>query len=178
MRVLDVGCGNGYWAGLFLERGCTVVGIDPSRSGIEIARATHPRARFEQMTVTEDLCEQLREDPFDIVVSFEVVEHLYAPSQWAKACYQALGPGGLLICSTPYHGYLKNVLISLVDGWDSHFGAIHEGGHIKFWSKRTLTRLIVAAGFEDVRFRGAGRFPYIWKSMVLSARRCENHSSG
>src|SRR5438046_5199820 len=48
-RVLDVGCGNGFLAGIFLSRHCKVTGIDLSRTGIEIARLTHPRGRFEVM---------------------------------------------------------------------------------------------------------------------------------
>src|ERR1700749_1917653 len=42
-RVLDVGCGNAYLSGQFLERGCNVVGIDLSQQGIQIARRTYPQ---------------------------------------------------------------------------------------------------------------------------------------
>src|SRR4051812_14853030 len=48
-RVLDMGCGNGYTAGQFLKRGCEVVGLDLSESGIALARKTYPAARFEVM---------------------------------------------------------------------------------------------------------------------------------
>ena len=41
-RILDVGCGNGFTCGEFLRRGCKVVGIDLSRSGIDIATRAHP----------------------------------------------------------------------------------------------------------------------------------------
>jgi len=41
-RVLDIGCGNGYWAGEFVKKGCEVVGIDPSESGIRLARQNYP----------------------------------------------------------------------------------------------------------------------------------------
>ena len=47
MRVLDVGCGNGFTVGEFLKRGCSVVGLDLSESGIKLARQTYPGARFE-----------------------------------------------------------------------------------------------------------------------------------
>src|ERR1041384_5422021 len=46
-RVLDVGCGNGFTCGEFLKRHCTVVGIDLSEQGIELARKAYPQARFE-----------------------------------------------------------------------------------------------------------------------------------
>jgi len=140
LRVLDVGSGNGAWSGWFSDQGCEVVAIDPSNSGTEIARQAYPDVRFEQLAVSEGICEELREDPFDLVISLEVVEHLYSPRQWAVGCFNALKPGGNLICSTPYHGYIKNLAISLANQWDRHWSPLFEGGHIKFWSRRTLTR--------------------------------------
>jgi 2-polyprenyl-3-methyl-5-hydroxy-6-metoxy-1,4-benzoquinol methylase len=171
MRLLDVGCGNGFWAQQFAELGYTVVGIDPSESGIRLARQTVPAARFEVLSAAENLCEQLGERPFDVVVSLEVIEHLYSPLAWARGCYAALKPDGILICSTPHHGYFKNLAISLAGGWDRHFSPTWEGGHIKFWSRKTLTRLLIGAGFrrEKLRFRGAGRVPLLWKSIVARA---------
>jgi len=112
-RVLDVGCGNGAACGEFIRRGCTVVGIDLSRQGIELARRTYPLGRFELLGAERDMLHRLGESPFDLVVSTEVVEHLYAPRDWAQGCFQALKPGGNLICTTSYHGYLKNLFIAL-----------------------------------------------------------------
>jgi len=106
-RVLDVGCGNGFFAGEFLGRGCKVVGIDLSESGLEIARRSHPTGRFERFAADEHLLENLAEDPFDIVLSTEVIEHLYSPWNFVRGCFQSLKPGGRFICSTPYHGYQK-----------------------------------------------------------------------
>ena len=108
---------------------------------------------------------------FDVVVSTEVVEHVYSPRQWAAAALTTLKPGGLLICSTPYHGYVKNCVLAFTGKLDAHFTALWEGGHIKFWSRRTLTSLLKETGFQVVAFRGAGRLPWLWKSMLLAARK-------
>src|SRR5438093_4691224 len=78
-RVLDIGCGNGFLAGYFLGKGCRVVGIDLSTTGIHIARSSHPGGRFEIASADENILAVLNEPPFDIVVSTEVIEHLYAP---------------------------------------------------------------------------------------------------
>lgn len=169
--VLDLGCGNGYNSGLYASWGAKVIGCDASEAGIRLARSAYPNVRFEVMEIRDDLIARLGVEPFDIVSSTEVVEHLYDPACWAKCCFNALRPGGLLVCSAPYHGFLKNMAISIFNGWDTHFQPWVHGGHIKFWSKRTLTDLLVKTGFVDVRFRGAGRLPYLWKSMLLSARR-------
>src|SRR5688572_14207827 len=89
-RVLDVGCGNGYTCGEFLKHGCQVVGIDLSEQGITLARKSYPQGRFELLPADDDLIHKLGEDPFDLVVSTEVVEHLYAPRTYARGCFQAL----------------------------------------------------------------------------------------
>jgi 2-polyprenyl-3-methyl-5-hydroxy-6-metoxy-1,4-benzoquinol methylase len=168
-RLLDVGCGSGYWANEFSRLGYSVVGVDPSVQGIEIARQKFPQARFERTIATDDLLERINEAPFDVVTSFEVIEHVYEPRDWASACFNSLKPGGLLICSTPYHGYLKNLALAVTNGWDRHLGPLWSGGHIKFFSVNTLSQLLREAGFVNPRFKGAGRAPYLWMSMVMAA---------
>ncbi|NQU26384.1 MAG: class I SAM-dependent methyltransferase [Candidatus Nealsonbacteria bacterium] len=176
MRVLDVGCGNGFWANRFSKQGCEVVGIDPSRKGVKKARLAYPAIRFEQLEAGPDVLSELAEDPFDLVVSFEVIEHCYGPMTWASGCFNALKAPGTFICSTPYHGYLKNLAISIVNKWDWHWFPIREGGHIKFWSRATLGRLLAETGFDrgHIQFRGAGRLPFLWKTMVVKAVKQEH----
>lgn len=171
LRVLDVGCGNGAWARWLVDQGAQVVGVDASEEGVRIARRHVPRARFEPLRATPGLLDDLQERPFDAVLSLEVIEHLYAPRDWARACFSALRPGGLLVCSTPYHGYLKNLALSLLNKWDFHLSPLWDGGHIKFFSRATLASLLEEAGFEDLRFAGAGRAPWLWMSMVMAGRR-------
>ena len=76
---------------------------------------------------------------------------------------------GEIIISTPYHGYLKNLAIALTNKMDHHFTTLWDGGHIKFWSKRSLTVLLNEFGFEVTQFSGSGRLPYLWKSMFVRA---------
>jgi 2-polyprenyl-6-hydroxyphenyl methylase/3-demethylubiquinone-9 3-methyltransferase len=170
-RILDVGCGNGAMAGRLASSGCKVVGVDLSHSGIEIARNTYPNLRFEELAADELLLDKLAEKPFDYVISTEVVEHLFDPKSFARGCFSALKPGGWFLCSTPYHGYIKNLAIALTNHFDRHVSPLWDGGHIKFWSRATLTELLQSAGFVEVRFAGAGRMPYIWKSMVMSGQK-------
>jgi len=167
MRVLDVGCGNGYTCGQFLAKGCEVTGIDLSLAGIEIARRSHPGARFEVMGADDHILEKLGVEPFDVIVSTEVVEHLYEPRPYVKGAFAALKPGGRFICTTPYHGYMKNLAIALTGGWDKHWDPLWDGGHIKLWSKATLWKLLSEAGFQNMQFRGAGRLPWLWMTMIV-----------
>lgn len=109
--------------------------------------------------------------PFDAVVSTEVIEHLYDPRSFARNVYHLLRPGGLAILSTPYHGYVKNVALAVTGKFDAHFTALWDGGHIKFWSRKTILSLLEETGFQLRACTGAGRMPYLWKSMVVSAHR-------
>jgi 2-polyprenyl-3-methyl-5-hydroxy-6-metoxy-1,4-benzoquinol methylase len=170
-RVLDVGCGNGSVCGEFLKRGCAVTGIDLSEQGVAIARQLHPQGRFEVLPADDRLLVNLSEEHFDLIVSSEVVEHLYAPRAYARGCFQALKPGGTFVCTTPYHGYLKNLALSLANKWDAHADPLWDGGHIKLWSRKTLFRLLTEVGFEELRFRGAGRMPWLWMTMVVAGKK-------
>ena len=169
--VLDLGCGNGALAEELLSWGYDAIGIDPSASGIAQARRRLPSTPFHQAPADPSELAQLNLPAFDAVLSTEVVEHVYSPRQWAAAAYASLKPGGVLICSTPYHGYLKNCALALSGKLDAHFTALWDGGHIKFWSRRTLTALLQEASFQVVSFRGAGRWPWLWKSMLIGARK-------
>ncbi len=167
-RVLDAGCGNGYFAKHLREQGYDVVGTDLEESGVANARKLCPQVRFEVASVYDDLA--ARFGKFDAVVALEVIEHLYDPRVFVGRVRECLRPGGRFILSTPYHGYLKNLAIALSGKFDAHMTPLWDGGHIKFWSRRTLTTLLEEKGFRVEAFVGAGRLPYLWKSMILTAR--------
>jgi 2-polyprenyl-3-methyl-5-hydroxy-6-metoxy-1,4-benzoquinol methylase len=170
--VLDIGCGNGSLSHELSKLGFEVYGVDRSDSGIHIAREAFPEVQFALGDVEEDLSpDPFQAESFDVVVSTEVVEHLYRPRRLVQNAFQLLKPSGHFIVSTPYHGWLKNVVLALSGKMDNHFTALWDGGHIKFWSRETLSRLLTEKGFTDLRFVGTGRVPYIWKSMILIARK-------
>jgi 2-polyprenyl-3-methyl-5-hydroxy-6-metoxy-1,4-benzoquinol methylase len=170
-RILDLGCGNGSLCTYLYSLGHEVVGIEPSPSGVAASRTLCPELEIHQAMASPTELARLNLPPFDLVISTEVVEHCYSPRDWAACSFQALRPGGWLICSTPYHGYLKNLTLAGTGRLDSHFTALWDGGHIKFWSRRTLSTLLGEAGFVDLQFRGAGRLLWLWKSMLMAARR-------
>jgi SAM-dependent methyltransferase len=165
-RILDLGCGNGALAAYLSAKGFGVEGCDSSKDGIRIAKAAHPHIRFHLLPM-EGNAEDL--GTFDAVISTEVIEHLYLPRQLPRFASRVLSPGGHLVVSTPYHGFAKNLLLSVMNKWDHHHNPLWDGGHIKFWSRTTLTQLLHEEGFVVTAFLGVGRFHYLWKSMLLTA---------
>ena len=170
-RVLDLGSGNGALCRELARFGFEVAGVEYDAEGVRIARQASPTLRFYNYGVQDDPALVLAtEAKFDAVVSTEVIEHLFSPHLLPQYASGLLKPGGFLVLTTPYHGYLKNLALSVTGKWDKHFTVLWHGGHIKFWSRLTLTRLLNDANFDLVEFHGVGRIPFLWKSMVLVAR--------
>ena len=171
LRLVDVGCGDGFGASRYAEAGHEVQGFDASEIEIARARARAPDLRFEVASIyDQDIVERWK-GPVDGVVALEVVEHLFDPKAFFAQCYRLLGEGGHLILSTPYHGYWKNLAIALFGRWDEHHTVDWDGGHIKFFSKKTLAGMAQKAGFKSLRFVCVGRMPFFWKSMILVAEK-------
>jgi 2-polyprenyl-6-hydroxyphenyl methylase/3-demethylubiquinone-9 3-methyltransferase len=168
-RVIDVGCGNGSVAALLNSHGWSVTGIDASEQGIRHAMESYPGLNLHLGSVYDDLCAQYGQ--FPVVVSLEVVEHVYDPRKYANTVFSLLESGGTAIISTPYHGYWKNLAMALSGRLDGHFTALWDHGHIKFWSIKTLSALLSEAGFVDIRFERVGRIPALAKSMIAIARK-------
>ena len=172
--ILDIGSGNGFLCAQLAEIGYHVEGLEPDERGIEISRLNYPHIKFHNFGVDADPSNVIGENNklFDIVISTEVIEHLYSPGQLPRLAGRVLRDDGLLIISTPYHGYLKNLALAVMNKWDYHHHPLRDGGHIKFWSCNTLTQLLHENGFEVVEFHGVGRISYLWKSMVVIAKKC------
>jgi 2-polyprenyl-6-hydroxyphenyl methylase/3-demethylubiquinone-9 3-methyltransferase len=116
-----------------------------------------------------DLGGLFEQHSFDLIISVEVIEHVYDPRALLHQAHTLLCRNGSLLLTTPYHGYLKNLLIAVLGKSDSHYNPLWDCGHIKFWSRQTISEALREAGFEAIKFYGAGRLAYLWKSMVLTA---------
>jgi 2-polyprenyl-6-hydroxyphenyl methylase/3-demethylubiquinone-9 3-methyltransferase len=166
-KLLDLGSGNGALLASFRDRGWELTGVDISKSGVEIAQQRFPSINFFLADATEPITDPALVGQFDVVISTEVLEHVYNPRGLIANAYRLLKPGGQFILSTPYHGYLKNLVLALAGKGDSHYYPLFDHGHIKFWSIKTLSTAYWEAGFEDLEFHGAGRGPFLWKSMIM-----------
>ncbi len=168
-RLFELGCGNGAVAAHLTRHGYEVHGVDTSEEGIALAKRHHPEIDLQQRSVYEPLADDFGQ--FPVVLSLEVIEHLYFPRKLCQTAYDLLEPGGTLILSTPYHSYLKNLALAVSGKLDAHFTALMDHGHIKFFSPGTLGAVLEEAGFEQISFSRVGRIPPLAKSMIAVARK-------
>lgn len=168
-RVFELGCGNGSIANALTEYGWDVTGIDPSIEGITQANAYYPHLKLYEGSAYDDLAAHYGQ--FPVVTSLEVVEHVFFPRKYAATVFSLVEPGGIAIISTPYHSYWKNLALAVSGKLDSHFTALWDYGHIKFWSFKTLSALLEEAGFGEIRFMRVGRIPILAKSMIAIAKK-------
>jgi SAM-dependent methyltransferase len=103
-RVLDAGCGAGYGSAELAQAAESVIGLDCAAEAVEFARANYtlPNLRFEQGS-----CTNLSHDDgqFDLVVAFEVIEHLENWREFLVEVRRVLAANGQFIVSTPNRLY-------------------------------------------------------------------------
>jgi 2-polyprenyl-3-methyl-5-hydroxy-6-metoxy-1,4-benzoquinol methylase len=156
--ILDLDCGNGYLVNHLISLGYNAYGTNASEKGIAIASEINPGRFFVQDLSTDQLPAEIQGLYFDTVIPTKVIEHLYGPESFIGFCKQALAAGGEIIISTPYHGYLKNILISLSNKWDQHLNPVWLGGHIKMWSAKTLGSLLTGKDFTVTNLKDAAAY--------------------
>jgi O-antigen biosynthesis protein len=104
--VLDAGCGVGYGSAMLARAGATeVVGVDLSDKAVEAAAGAAPNATF----LTGDVhALPFEDDRFDLVVCFEVIEHVAAQDAVLGELARVLSPDGILVVSSPHRGVYQD----------------------------------------------------------------------
>ena len=162
---LDVGCGNGAITKKIAKHFKSTHGIDTSKEGISFANKNNNNNIEFSCESIDDLL--LKNKRYNFVSTIEVIEHVYDPFHFMNGLYNITENGGYVLISTPYHGYFKNLLISLLNLNDKHYTVSWPHGHIKFFSVKTLTELINRYNFSIESVNFSGRFYPFSHSMIF-----------
>ncbi|MDC1014433.1 methyltransferase domain-containing protein, partial [Candidatus Pelagibacter sp.] len=111
-ELLDIGCGNGFLTSKISRFFKQTTGIDLSGTGIDQAqKLNNERLNFKNISIEEMIQSKKK---FKFITSFEVIEHQYLPDDFLNQISQILESDGVLLISTPFHGYIKNLFINLL----------------------------------------------------------------
>jgi 2-polyprenyl-3-methyl-5-hydroxy-6-metoxy-1,4-benzoquinol methylase len=167
-RALDVGCGEGRFTAALAHAGLTVVGVDVAEEPLRRARARHPALDLRIVPVEGPW--PLPDASFDVVWAGETIEHVADTQGWLSEVRRVLRSGGSLLLSTPAHGRLAMLGLALsARKFDAHFDP--RADHLRFYTRRTLERLLGDFGFQDIEVRGAGGIPGARRLLLAAARR-------
>lgn len=99
-RVLDVATGTGYGADILRKQGAArLVAVDRNEAALAYARQRYGTTGVSWVCGDAYALDFAAE--FDVVVSYETIEHLREPERFVMECKRVLAPGGLYIVSTP-----------------------------------------------------------------------------
>jgi 2-polyprenyl-3-methyl-5-hydroxy-6-metoxy-1,4-benzoquinol methylase len=99
--VLDAACGSGYGSEMISKNGAKkAIGIDINE---QIIKDNNRKYNFSNLSFKQLNCQNLTKlnETFDLVISFETIEHLEDPDTFVKEVYKVLNKNGIFICSTP-----------------------------------------------------------------------------
>lgn len=102
LRMLDIGCGGGLVSEPMARLGAAMTSVDAAEANIKTA-SVHAEEQGLRIDYRHGVAEQLLEageDPFDVVLNLEVMEHVANPHTFLADCSNLVKPGGLMICAT------------------------------------------------------------------------------
>jgi 2-polyprenyl-3-methyl-5-hydroxy-6-metoxy-1,4-benzoquinol methylase len=166
--VLDVGCGEGHLAAVLARAGAAVVGIDVAEEPLRRGREHHPG--LDLRIVPAEGPWPLPDSSFDVVWAGETLEHVADTAGWLSEVRRVLRSDGRLLLTTPAHGPLAVLALAISPrGFDAHFDP--RSDHLRFYTRRSLGRLLEEFRFKDITVRARGGVPGARRTLFAAARR-------
>ena len=150
-RVVDVGCGEGWFAGRLAEGGWSAVGVEVAEEPLRRARERFPGVEF---VLAGETSLPFEAGSFDVAWLGEVLEHVRDGIGLLNELGRVLGPDRRLVISTPDHGWRRRLWLGLsARAFEAHFEP--RADHLRFFTRRSLGALLEACGYEVIERRSA-----------------------
>ena len=158
-RILDIGCGNGFYLALMKQLGWEVTGIEMDPVAAEIARSRF--GIFVHVGTPDDA--PLEQETFDTVVMSHVIEHVPDPVHFIRTAARFLKPGGQMVVVTPNVQSLGHRL------FNKDWYALQPPQHLVLFEPKTLKRCFTKAGvFRQIRISTTPRISRkVFRKFVL-----------
>jgi len=143
-RLLDIGCGPGYFLACAAREGWDVQGIDISRWAVDYAKE---HLGLDVQVGTPDRIDELWHNDFDVITLFHLLEHLPDPLETLQAIKGALRDKGIIVITVPNMG-----------GFEArYYGKSWRGlsipYHLYHFTPVTITQMLGKAGFNVLTVR-------------------------
>lgn len=150
-RVLEIGCGEGYFrTHLKLEH--EYWGVEPTT---EIAHRAKEKLDKVLIGTYDEVADHLPSGYFDLVICNDVIEHMTDHDQFLQAIKSKMKPGGCLVASIPNVRHILNLYEVLVKkDWQYKNAGILDRTHFRFFTQKSLERIIVDNGYQADQFIG------------------------
>lgn len=169
-RVLDVGCGEGWFASELLDAGASVTGLDVAAEPLRRARERDPRLADLRLLIDAAEPWPIEDASVDVVWAGETLEHVADTAGWLSQARRVLVPGGRLLLSTPNHGRLRLLWLACSQrAFNAHFDPLSD--HLRFYTRSGLIRLLEELGFQAVSVRGRAGPPGARRVLLARAVR-------
>jgi 2-polyprenyl-3-methyl-5-hydroxy-6-metoxy-1,4-benzoquinol methylase len=158
-KVLEIGCGPGLMLAAFRRRGWHVFGIERNEAAAEVGRQT-----LGPDTIATSIDELPADARFDLIVMFQVLEHIGGPVATVEECARRLAPGGFLIANVPNFA-----------SWQSRFTGskwmhLDVPRHLVHYTPATIAATFKRAGLtiSAMSFTSLEHDPYGWVESTIS----------
>jgi 2-polyprenyl-3-methyl-5-hydroxy-6-metoxy-1,4-benzoquinol methylase len=150
-RVLDLGCSSGLLSEKVRQLGHHVTGVDREAFAQTLERVDE----FVRGDLEDGIPAEVGGD-FDVVIAADVLEHLRQPERLLDDVLGVLTPAGRLLISVPNFGHWYPRTRIMVGAFDYDQRGILDKTHYRFFTRKSLVRMVTNAGFEVRRHREVG----------------------
>lgn len=144
-RILDVGCGHGFFLEIAKKRGWKVYGSDFAEGCVKICKDKGIDMHLGSMTADAFIPEM-----FDVITSFEVLEHINTPNQELILLNQLLRKGGVMYVTTPNFNSLLRYRLG------EQYDVINYPEHLIYFTRKTLQTAFEKNGFKKQKVWTSG----------------------
>ena len=144
-RLIDVGCGIGYFLEVAKRRGWEVHGTEFTEEAVKICEGKGVSMKLGALNPAN-----YEPESFDVICSFEVIEHINNPLSELNAFHTLLRKGGLVYCTTPNFNAVERYML----GADWNILGYPE--HLSYYTPSTLKRVFRESGFRTQKVQATG----------------------
>lgn len=144
-RILDVGAGNCLFLIEATKRGWQAYGTDFGQSAVDIG--TQHGINMKQGKLSADWYPS---NFFDVVTTFETIEHVNSPNTEIENIQKILRPGGLVYLTTPNFNSIERRTMKI------NYNAIEYPEHLSYYTPHSMNYLLRKHGFEKVSLQTTG----------------------